>query len=134
LEGRARTVLAVVAVALLLLVPLALLFTGVGDDNGEAKPAAGGLRLERSGSEVIVYVKAADNVPERAGGARAVTVRCMDADDRLVIAANQAWPFSDTDGGTLDAHAHLPLDQASLDSVRTCRVLGTEPLLEGSLP
>jgi hypothetical protein len=130
-----RTVLAVVAVALVLIVPVVLLFaSGGGDDGGEGEEPAAGLRLERSGSEVIVYVEAADNVPERAGGARAVTVRCTDADDRLVIAANQAWPFSDTDGGTLDPHAHLPLDQASLDSVKSCRVLGTEPLLEGSLP
>jgi hypothetical protein len=129
-----RTVLAVVAVALVLIVPLVLLFAGGGNNGDEpAEPAAGGLRLERAGSELIVYVNPADNVPERAGGARAVTVRCTDADDRLVIEANQAWPFADTDGGKLDAHAHLPLDPASLDSVRSCRVLGTEPLLEGSL-
>jgi hypothetical protein len=134
-DARVRTVVGVIAVALLLVVPLALLLAGGGDD-GDVEPQESGaeLRLERSGGELIVYVDPADNVPEQAGGARAVTVRCLDAEDQLVIAANQAWPFGDTDGGTLDPHAHLPLDPVSLESVSSCRVLGTEPLLTGSLP
>jgi hypothetical protein len=135
LDGRVRTVLAAIAVALVLIVPLVLLFAGGGgDDDGDGEPQESGLRLERSATELIAYVEPADNVPERAGGARSVTLRCVDADDRLVIAANQAWPFADTDGGTLDAHAHLPLDPASLDAVASCRVLGTEPLLAGAAP
>jgi hypothetical protein len=134
LEGRVRTVLAVVAVALVLIVPLALLFAGGGgDDDESAEPQSGGLTIERAASELLVYVEPADNVAARSGGARSVTLRCVDADDQLVAAQDEAWPFADTDGGTLKPHAHVPLESAQQELVSSCRLVGTEPLLEGSL-
>jgi hypothetical protein len=135
LDGRVRTVLAAIAVALVLVIPLVLLFAGGGDDGDESPEQSGsGLLIERFGTELLVTVEPADNVAERAGGARSVRLRCVDADDQLVAAQDEAWPFADTDGGTLKPHAHVPLEAAQQERVSTCRLVGTEPLLEGSLP
>jgi hypothetical protein len=60
-----------------------------------------------------------------------VTVECLDDTGEVLISAPQAWPFADTDQGTLDPHAHLPLDPGSLARVSRCRLKGTEPALEG---
>jgi hypothetical protein len=133
LEGRARTVLAAVVVALILIVPLVLLFAGSGGDD-EDPASSGGLRIERSGGQLIVYVDPAYNTPARTGGARRVILRCLDGGDRIVISQDEAWPFTDTDAGTLDPHAHVTLDPGTLDAVRNCHVLGTEPRLEGAAP
>jgi hypothetical protein len=130
-----RTVLAVVAVALVLVVPLVLLFAGGGDGGDDsADQSGGGLLIERFGAELVVTVEPTDNVAERAGGARSVTLRCVDADDRLIAAQDEAWPFADTDGGTLKPHAHVPLQAAQQELVSSCRLVGTEPLLEGPAP
>jgi hypothetical protein len=136
LDGRVRTVVAAVAIALVVIVPLVLLFAGGGDgdDAAEEAPDATALRIERAANQLIVYVEPADNVPERAGGARRVVLRCVDASDQLVIAQDEAWPFTDTDAGTLDAHAHVTLDPGTLDAVSSCHLLGTEPRLEGAAP
>jgi hypothetical protein len=135
LDGRVRTVLAVVAIGLVLIVSLALLFAGGGDDGDESPEESGsGLLIERFGTELLVTVEPTDNVAERAGGARSVTLRCVDADDQLVAAQDEAWPFAETDGGTLKPHAHVPLEAAQQELVSSCRLVGTEPLLEGSLP
>jgi len=133
-DGRVRTVVAAIVVALVLIVPLVALFAGGGDDASESKEAGGGLRIEHSGSQLIVYVDPADNTPERAGGARRVILRCVDGGERIVVAQDEAWPFTDTDAGTLDPHAHVTLDPGTMDAVSSCHVLGTEPRLEGAAP
>jgi hypothetical protein len=110
----------------------AALATGGGGESGEPD----GLRVEPSttSTEVLVYVPDPDdNVADRADGARTVTVECLDAGGEVLIRAPQAWPFTDTDGETLDPHAHLPLDAESLRSVDSCRLVGTEPQLEGGV-
>jgi hypothetical protein len=138
MEGRARTVLAVIVVLLILGVPLAVLFAsgGDGDDPRDARAIGPELRLEPSPTlpELIVYVEPATNEPERAGGARSVTLRCVDADGRLVAAQDEPWPFTDTDSGTLDPHAHMTLEPGLTDQVSSCRLVGTEPPVEGALP
>jgi hypothetical protein len=137
LEGRVRTVVGAIVVALILVVPLALLFAGGGDDGEQAEETAdGALRVELSTTlpELIVSVEPTANTAARAGGARSVTLRCVDSDDQLVAAQDEAWPFTDTDGDTLNPHAHMPLDGAQLEQVSSCRLVGTEPLLEANLP
>jgi hypothetical protein len=136
MEGRARTVLTVVVVLLVVGAPLAVLLASGGGDEPDAKATGPELRLERSTAfpELIVYVESEANEPARAGGARSVTLRCVDADGRLVAAQDEAWPFADTDSGTLDAHAHMTLEPELIDQVRSCRLVGTEPLVEGALP
>jgi hypothetical protein len=137
MEGRARTVLVAIVVLLVVGVPVAALFaSGGGDDEPSAKPVAAGLRLERSTAfpELIVYVEPAANEPARAGGARSVTLRCVDADGQLVAAQDEAWPFSDTDSNTLDPHAHVTLDAERIGQIQSCRLVGTDPPVEGTLP
>jgi hypothetical protein len=130
-------VVASIVVALILIVPLVLLFAGGGGDDPERQTrAAGAMRVERFGAgvpELIVSVEPAANVPARAGGARSVTLRCMDADGQPVISQDEAWPFTDTDGDTLNPHTHVTLDANQLELVSRCRLIGTEPPLEAPL-
>lgn len=133
MEGRARTVLAVIVVLLVLAVPLVVLFASGGGDNGAAdEEEETGLRVERSVylPELVIYVEQDANTAARAGGRRTVTLRCVDADGKLVAAQEEAWPFADTDQGTLAAHTHVPMDGPGLDAVARCRLEGTKPLLD----
>jgi hypothetical protein len=130
-----RTRLAALVVLAVVAVPLAILALGGGDD-AEPKPKpqrSTGLRVERgtSGSDLTIYVKPAVNVPARAGGRRQVLLECVDSDGDAVMAQDEAWPFADTDQGTLDPHAHMALDPLSISAVERCVLEGTEPLLEG---
>jgi hypothetical protein len=136
-EGRARTVLAVIVVVAVLAVPLVALFAfGGGDGGDDAEATEPALRLEASATlpELIVFVDPQANEPGSAGGARSVTLRCEDANGQLIAAQDEAWPFGDTDSGTLDPHAHVSLDQELIEQVDTCRLVGTKPALVGSMP
>jgi hypothetical protein len=120
---RAAVVLAVAAAAL---VGVALATAG-----GEE---ADGLRVERSQAEVVVYLQNPDdNEPGRAGGERSVMLECLDADGEVLARAPMAWPLADTDDGTLDPHAHLPIDASTIQRVDRCRLGGTDPALEGGI-
>ena len=133
---RARAVLVAVVVLVVIGVPLAVLLGAAGDDESKPKPKpqpATGLRVERgtSGSDLIIYVKPAINVPARAGGRRQVLLECVDSDGDRVQAQDEAWPFGDTDQGALDPHAHMTLDPLGISAVERCLLQGTQPLLEG---
>jgi hypothetical protein len=128
--GRKRALAAgIAAAAVAALIALALL-TGRDDEP------AGGLRVERTPGipELIVYVEDTKrNVPDTAAGARSVMVECLDRDGEVLIRAAQAWPFTDTDGRTLDPHVHISLDPERMARVSRCRVDGTDPSLEGGV-
>jgi hypothetical protein len=95
---------------------------------------ADGLRIERTQTEVVVYlVDSGDNEADRAGGGRTVTLECVDADGEVLKRAPIAWPLADTDGGTLGPHAHLPIDPVTIQEVDRCRLRGTDPMLEGGV-
>jgi hypothetical protein len=95
---------------------------------------ADGLRIERTQTEVLVYlVDAGDNEADRADGERTVTLECVDAEGEVLKRAPVAWPLADTDGGTLAPHAHLPIDPVTIQSVDRCRLRGTDPMLEGGV-
>jgi hypothetical protein len=120
---RAAVVAAVGAAAL---VGVALAISG-GDE-------ADGLRVERAQTEVVVYLaNPDDNRPERAGGERSVMLECLDAEGEVLGRAPMAWPLADTDDGTLDPHAHLPIDASTIQRVDRCRLGGTDPALEGGI-
>jgi hypothetical protein len=131
MDARARSVLVFVVVLLVVAVPLFVLFVSGGDDESPGE-AATGLRVERSVDlpELLVYVEQDVNTPARAGGRRTVTLRCDDSDGELVARQEEAWPFADTDQGTLAPHAHVPMDGPALDAVARCRLEGTEPQLD----
>ena len=95
---------------------------------------ADGLRIERSQVEVVVYLTdPGANKPDRAGGERTVTLECVDADGEVLKRAPVAWPLADTDGGTLGPHTHLPIDPVTIQQVDSCRLRGTDPMLEGGV-
>ena len=139
MEGRARTTLVAVVVVLVVAIPLAALvaFGGDGDDE-DARPSARrapDLRLEPTASPpgLLVHVRPALNTPPRAGGARSVTLRCEDSEGRLVVAQDEAWPFSGTDPLARGPHTHISLPGNVIAQVRSCRLIGTEPQLRGTL-
>ena len=123
---RAAAVVAVAAAAVLVAVALA---TRGGEE-------ADALRVERAptGAEVVVYLEDREaNVPDAAAGATSVMLECLDRAGAVLMRAAQAWPLTDTDGGTLDPHAHMPLDPDRLARVDRCRLKGTDPVLEGGV-
>ena len=138
MQDRARAVLVAVVVAVVIGAPLAILLASGGDDEPEAKPKprSTGLRVERgtSGADLVIYVKPAVNMPERAGGRSEVVLECVDSDGDAVMAQDEQWPFQDTDEFAVGPHAHMTLDPLSITAVERCQVRGTKPLVEGPLP
>jgi hypothetical protein len=131
MEGPARTRLVAVVVLLAVAAPLmivAVAGSGGGDDEEEA-----GLRVERSVDlpEMLLYLSPDENTPDRVGGRESVTVECLDSGGRVLARQNEAWPFGDTDGNTLDPHAHVPVNPTRINEVERCRVRPADPPLEG---
>jgi hypothetical protein len=132
MEGPARTRLVAVVVLLAVAVPLTIVAavgSGAGDDDDEQT----GLRVERSPDvpELIVFLTPEANTPERAGGRASVTVECLDTGGRVLSRQDETWPLTDTDRGTLDPHAHVPVNPARINDVESCRVRPADPPLEG---
>ena len=135
MERPARTrliaVLVLLAVSVPLVVVLAVSGGGDEDEGEEPKPA---LRVERSleFSEMLIYIDdASANRSERAAGRARVTIECVDSDGVVLASQEEPWPMTQTDGSTLAPHAHLPVNPARIGDVVSCRIKGTDPLLEG---
>jgi hypothetical protein len=131
MEGPARTRLVALVVLLAVAVPLtivAVVGSGGGDDDEET-----GLRVERSPDlpELIVFLTPEANTPERAGGRQSVTVECLDTGGRVLSRQDETWPLTETDGDTLDPHAHVKVNPARINDVESCRVRPADPPLEG---
>jgi hypothetical protein len=133
MEAAARMRLAALAVLLAVLVPLVVIaVSSGGSDDG----ASDGLQVERAPGvpEIIVYVEDPDvNRADTTGGAARVTLQCLDRDGEVVWSSRERWPFTNTDGGTLDPHVHLAMDATVVDRVARCRLNDTDPRLEGRL-
>jgi hypothetical protein len=135
MEPGGRTRLIALAVLLAVSVPLVVIAAAGGgsDDAGEA-----GLRIEPSKQglpEVVLYLEdIAVNTPETTDGARRVRVTCTDSDGVIVFRGSERWPFRDTDGGKFDPHVHVFVDPAVLGKISRCRLVGTDPLIEGGRP
>ena len=78
--------------------------------------------------ELIVYLTPEANMPERAGGRESVTVECLDTGGRVLSSQAETWPLTDTDAGTLDPHAHVSVNPARVNDVKTCRVRPADPV------
>jgi hypothetical protein len=127
-----------VALVVLLAVAAPLVIVALAGSGGEDRPERpDGLRVERTPGdlpEVIIYVEDPSlNEPATAGGATSVVVECVDAEGRIVWSRPERWPFTDTDGGTLDPHAHIGMDQVAVERIVRCRLTGTDPPLGGRL-
>ena len=132
-----RTRLVALAVLLAVATPLVIVaLAGSGDEEGTPeRPAA--LRVERTpgGSpEITIYIEDRSlNKPSTAGGDTSVVVECTDTEGRIVWKLPEAWPFTDTDQGSVDPHAHIGMDPAQIERIARCRLSGTDPPLEGRL-
>jgi hypothetical protein len=136
MERASRTRLVALTVLLAVAVPLVIVaLAGSGSEERPERPA--GLRVERTPGgppEVTIYVEDRSlNDPATAGGATSVVVECVDAEGRVVWSRPERWPFTDTDDGALDPHAHIGMDPATLERIARCRLTGTDPPLEGRL-
>jgi hypothetical protein len=134
MQAASRTPLVALVVLIAISVPVVALL--VSRDGGAARERpAPGLRLEGAPGELILYVPDVRlNKTATADGARQVTLQCLDRDGVVTFSAPQAWPFLDTDAGTLDPHIHVSMPPEALDSIARCRLEGTDPLLEGRRP
>jgi hypothetical protein len=129
-EDASRTRLVALAVLLAISIPLIVIAVAGGGSGDEPS----GLRVERSqgASEVTIYVEdPAVNDPETNAGRDVVRIECLDEGGAVVFRARESWPFTDTDGGTLDPHIHLFIPPDALTQVERCRLRGTDPPLEG---
>lgn len=136
MDHASRTRLVALAVLLAVAIPLVIVaLAGSGDDEGTTqRPAA--LRIERTPGldEIAIYLEERSlNKPSTAGGETSVVVECVDADGRVVWKLPEAWPFTDTDEGTIEPHAHIGMDPAQIERLVRCRLVGTDPPLEGRL-
>jgi hypothetical protein len=136
MQKASRTRLVALAALLAVAAPLVIVaLTGSGGEDRPERPA--GLRVERTpggGPELIIYVEDRSlNERATAGGATSVVVECVDAEGRIVWTRPERWPFTDTDDGTLDPHAHIGMDPARLERIARCRLAGTDPPLGGRL-
>ena len=116
-----------IALVVLLAVATPLLIVAVsssgGDESGAAKPSLRTERLPGATPEVVVYAEdPSANTPAAVGGERTVTVECLDSRDEVVFSSTHAWPFTDTDDGTLDPHQHLNIDEGTVNRVASCRL------------
>jgi hypothetical protein len=139
MDKASRTRLVALAVLLAVAAPLVIVaLAGSGDEELEAaSERRAALRIERTPGrlpEITIYIEDRSlNNPATAGGAATVVVECVDAEGRIVSSRPEAWPFSDTDEGTVDPHAHIGMDPALLERIARCRLTGTDPPLEGRL-
>jgi hypothetical protein len=134
MEGPARTRLVALVVLLAVAVPLGVV--AVAGSGGDDDTGNGELRVERSTQlpEMLIYITdESANVPKRAGGRTSVTVECLDAEGEVIASQEDAWPMTQTDGNTLSPHAHVPVDQARIGDVTSCRLVGTKPLLKADV-
>ena len=111
---------------------LALLVAGCGGDDTKLK-----VRFfddVQRGREVLISVPEDVNKPGTARGAAQVRVQCFDRRSRTVTNELYPWPFVADGVGDRLPHIHqrgLPKD---LNRVVRCRIVGTDPALQGELP
>ncbi len=108
MEKASRTRLVALAVLLAVAAPLVILaLAGGDDDDGAAERRPAGLRVERTPGglpEITIYLEDRSlNKASTARGAATVVVECVDADGQVVSSRPEAWPFLDTDEGTVRA-------------------------------
>ena len=130
MEGSNRT--RIVALAVLLAITVVLVVIAVaGGGSGDDAP---GLRVERAQGipEVVIYLEDPGvNDPKTNGGRTRVRIECLDSGGAVIFRGRERWPFSDTDGGRFDPHAHVFVGPELLEQIDSCRFKGTDPALEG---
>jgi hypothetical protein len=131
MEGPARTRL--VALVVLLAVSIPLVIVAAVGSGGGAEEEETSLWVERSPDlpELRVFLDPEVNKRDRAGGRPSVLVECLDDAGEVVVRSDEPFPFTDTDGRTLDPHVHMPVNPARISEVVRCRVRPSDPPLAG---
>ena len=130
MEGSNRSRLVALAVLLAISVPLVVIAVA-GGGSGDDAP---GLRVERAQglSEVVIYLEDPEvNAPSTNEGRTRVRIECLDSGGTVIFRGAERWPFSDTDGGRFDPHAHVRVGPDLVDRIDRCRFRGTDPPLAG---
>ncbi len=120
-----------IAALVVLALPITLWLAARDGDGGDepsrrltAEPA---FDPDRAQPELIV------TVPRSSGAADAgdpVTVECWGPDGARVLRTRHRLPL-DTDDGTFDPHAHVPLGDRDPAEVARCRLSGLDAVYEG---
>ena len=129
--GANRAKLVALAVLLAVSVPLVVIAVAGGGSGGDDAP---GLRVERAQGtpEVVIYLEDPEvNHPGTNGGRTRVRIECLDDGGAVIFRGAERWPFSDTDGGKFDPHAHVLVGPELVDRIDRCRLRGTDPALAG---
>ncbi len=105
--------------------------SGGGDDDVDRPPRVvrAQLTLERFMApgaalpELLVSLSVPRlNTTDVTGGARTVTLRCLDASGAIALTRPAEWPLLEEAG--FPPHIHQPANRRLLDSIRTCRLTG----------
>ena len=132
MDRASRTRVIALAVLLLISVPLVVIAVSGGGEEEERRPA--GLRVEptQGAPEIVVFVEDPKlNALETTGGEKEVAGECFDRAGDVILTEREAWPFTDTDNGLFDPHAHVFVEPAVMRRIARCRLAGTDPPLEG---
>ena len=126
------------ALALVLLVaiavPVAVLSTT--DSDGAAK-SRNDLLLERYVDPATLKPEIVAYLPEHCMSKKAtvpdgvVELTCFDRAGHAVVTTREKWPLTTDLGGTLP-HAHRPIAQKILDSIRRCSLTGGDLSISGT--
>jgi hypothetical protein len=81
---------------------------------------------------LIALVKKDLNKLDLTNGKRTVRVECVDRDGRMLVAADQKWPFV-IERGYDYAHAHQPATAEQVQRAVRCRLIGTSEKLEADV-
>ncbi len=103
--------------------------------GGEDTPPGSELRVEREAllGELLVFADPERNVPATADGKQSVRLECTADDGTVLVSGEHPWPFTDTDGGTLDPHVHQSALAERLGQVIRCGLSDTRGPLEGEV-
>jgi hypothetical protein len=139
-DDASRKPLVALVVLLVIAIPVVVvLLAGTGGDGSSEESAAprpaGGLRVEPTGgglSELTVTLEDPSvNLPQTADNAGTVTLECVDQDGQAVLSEPQVWPFGGADDLASGPHVHVRVEPEQFERVARCRLLGTDPQLEG---
>jgi hypothetical protein len=129
---RLRTALPMASIGALIAMPLIVWTASSGGDD--VKSLIVERAIARSGAPELI-VSLGDktlNTSDSTDGKRTVRVQCFDRDRRLVIDADQKWPFIDEPGYDYP-HAHQQARREQVQAARRCRLRGIGVRLEAEV-
>ena len=125
-----KTVIPLLAIAVLIVVPVAIWAATSGGSGSQ-------LRIDQAvsvygGPEIIVNVPKKLNTVSETKGSSNVRLICEDGGGKAVLETNQPWPFINEPGYPYP-HIHQPVTPKQLQAIARCHLVGTKTKLEGNL-